>query len=131
VEIAVQSFEKNGVHCHCTVCRKISGAAFSSVLLVRRGALEIVRGREVLAAYRSSHNTDRWHCSRCHAPIYADVFDNDSLPLFVPAGLFDRGALDVCFEHMFVESRAPWHTIVDAAPQHAGDPPRELLTPKS
>lgn len=118
------AIEPRGVICHCSMCRTISGSGASPVVLVKRNAFEIVRG-DALSAYRSSSNTDRWHCAHCHSPIYADVFDRPDLPLFVPAGLFET--LDVAFEHIFTASAASWDAICDDRPRHADAPPKDLL----
>ena len=95
------------------MCRRISGAAISHVLVVKGGGFRVVSGREALSMYRSSANTERHHCGRCHAPIYAVVTDKPELGTFVPAGIVeDPSALaSVAFEPIFAKYLARWHRI--------------------
>jgi hypothetical protein len=130
VEIEVDRVEPVGLACCCSMCRKISGAATSPVVLVARSALRVAKGKRALSSFASSDNTLRYHCGTCHAPIYADVFERPDFGLFVPAGIFDEPAAlaQVRFERIFASSLAPWHQ--DGGhdqPRHEEGPPIDRL----
>jgi len=123
VHVEAARVEARGLNCYCTICRKISGAPFTSVVIVPASAYRVVRGADVLATYRSSPGFTRAHCGRCHAPIHGVITDRDAGVVFANALLFDPAALaGVTFEHMFVRSAVPWVSITDSAPRHATFP---------
>ena len=112
VEFSVEDVEPIGINCYCTICRKISGGAYAPTLSVDPAGFKIVRGQELLVKYNATPGFNRWHCSRCHSPIYGEAPGNKQLPIFVPAGLFDGADIaHVKFNHMFVRSLVPWHKI--------------------
>jgi hypothetical protein len=76
VQFVVDAVEPLGVNCYCTICRKISGSPFASVVSVKREAFRIEKGRELLAKYNATPGFDRWHCSKCFSPVYGDVTSN-------------------------------------------------------
>jgi hypothetical protein len=58
------------VNCHCTDCRKMSGCAFSSMVVSPAGATEVTRGEELLGAYALSDATTKYFCTRCGTPLF-------------------------------------------------------------
>src|SRR5262249_46462704 len=88
VEIQVDSVEPRGINCYCTICRKITGGPFPAPRIAPAGGVRVLRGAEMLSRYSASPGSYRYHCSHCHAPIYAAVDQKPELGVFVPAGLF-------------------------------------------
>jgi hypothetical protein len=112
VELSAESVQPEGVNCYCTICRKISGGAYAPVVCVEPAGFRIVRGTELLSKHNATPEFNRWHCSRCHAPIYGEAPGSKDMPIFVPAGLFEGADIaHVKFNHMFVRSLVPWHRI--------------------
>jgi hypothetical protein len=64
-------------HCHCSICRRVHGAAFASFAIVPPGNFIITAGADRLTRYDSTPGVQRYFCSRCGAQIYGDV---DKLP---------------------------------------------------
>jgi hypothetical protein len=123
VQFVVDAIEPTGVNCYCTICRKIAGAPFAAVVMAKRGSFRIERGQELLAKHNATPGFDRWHCSRCFSPVYGDVAASSEMPLFFPATAFDAAEIaHLRFDHMFVRSLVPWHTIADDRPRHATFP---------
>ena len=52
-------------HCHCSMCRKHHGAAFSSALAVHPSRFRWLRGAEGIRRYESSPGGSRPFCGRC------------------------------------------------------------------
>jgi len=110
-------------HCHCTMCRKAHGAAFGTYAAARASELKVVAGADLIVRYVSSPGIVRAFCSRCGSRLQ---WLRESKPEVIDIAL---GAIDgdpgvrPSF-HIHVASRAPWHDISDALPQHAaGVPP--------
>ncbi|MCP5042994.1 MAG: GFA family protein [bacterium] len=108
-------------HCHCTECRRATGADFATNATVREANFELLCGQELLTRYESSPGNYRIFCSRCGSPIMKTV---DSKPgeVRLRLGLLegDPGVRPVA--HVFVGERAPWTQILDALPRFEGLP---------
>lgn len=107
-------------HCHCSMCRKAHGTAFGTYAVASRSALRWLSGESAVTRYASSPGTERGFCSRCGSVVPEDY--GDTL-VFVPLGCLDDNQVPVPTEHIFVGSRARWHTITDALAQHDAYPP--------
>ena len=65
--------------CHCSVCRRLSGAPFLANVLFKRGnvALETADGAAVdadaLAAQATSKHVTRYRCKACASPVLAHL----------------------------------------------------------
>ena len=107
-------------HCHCSICRRIHGAAFASFALVKPPAFVIEQGSDRLTRYDSSPGCSRYFCKRCGSHLYSDV---ESLPdvRFYTIGTLDGGAHPSqppgAERHICVASKIPWWLIIDGLPQ--------------
>lgn len=70
VQFKVSEEPKGVVNCHCNFCRKHSGAAFSTFVVVAEPALEIVSGHESIARYSFKENAHKHFCRQCGSPIF-------------------------------------------------------------
>jgi hypothetical protein len=105
------------VHCHCSQCRKASGASCATNASVPADGFEFVSGGELVGEFESSPGQFRCFCTRCGSPL---VKRNAARPEEVRLRL---GTLDTDPEvqvvaHIFVGSKARWTTITDGLPQH-------------
>ncbi len=69
VKYQLKSHPKAITNCHCTMCQKQHGAAFSTYGSVPTEDLIYQAGNEVLATYRSSENVSRRFCGECGSSI--------------------------------------------------------------
>ncbi len=113
-------------NCHCSMCRKAHGTAFSTIAPVESSGFRWTRGGEALAHYESSPGKRRWFCSRCGSHL---VSTRDANPdsVLVRCGSLDGDPGRGPAAHGWVESSAPWHEISDELPQFErgfpGSPP--------
>jgi hypothetical protein len=112
-------------HCHCSMCRKQSGALFGTSLGVAERCFRWLAGAEEVEHYRSSTAFERPFCRRCGAKVPARSHEADSWT--VPAGLVREDVGIRPRSHIFVASKSPLVEIVDALPQHAAYPPGVAL----
>lgn len=122
-------YESNGrllrfVNCHCPDCRKFSGSAFASVLAAEDDGFRVTSGADRLVAYESSPGKHRSFCSICGCHVFARADARPGMVL-IRAGTLDDdpGMKPQC--HIWVKSKAPWHDIGDALPQHAEGLPKK------
>jgi hypothetical protein len=103
------------LNCHCSNCRRATGAAFKPFAGIERGKLRITDGAERMFIYGEESGHDA-HCGKCGSLLYSLVqearFVHVTLGTLVDSPLIRPSA------HIFVGSKAPWHTITDNLAQH-------------
>lgn len=108
-------------HCHCSQCRRLSGAAYASFAGVAKSGFSYLSGESDVQRYASSASHRRFFCGHCGSNIGVDLDDEpDSIYLAM-------GSLDGTLElpkgyHIYVDSKASWHAIGDDLPQFSGEP---------
>ncbi len=55
-------------HCHCSICRRLQGAAFVTLSIFPRNAFKWSAGGD-LATYDSSGSVHRHRCKKCGSPL--------------------------------------------------------------
>ncbi len=114
-------------NCHCEMCRKAHGSAFSTIQPVERSGFHWTAGEELLTGFESSPGKRRWFCSRCGSQIIS-TRDADEHSLLLRAGCIDEAPASTRpVAHGWVGSMASWHRITDDLPQFEngfpGSPP--------
>ena len=112
-------------HCHCSMCRKVHGAAFATLAIAPKESVVFVQGEENLTRFDSSEGVSRFFCKTCGCQMTIDVADDPGLRWFTPGTLDDGtppGAADK-ERHIFVGSKAKWFEIADDLPQFEERPP--------
>lgn len=112
----------NAIHCHCSMCQRAHGGAYSTHLAFRADQLNWLTGRELLVAYESSKGAYREFCSACgsHILIHGQTGDDS---LSIPAGTLDGDPPITDLGQIFVNDRLHWATPDPDAPQYPGWPP--------
>src|SRR5258708_2612568 len=75
-------------HCHCSMCRKAHGAAFSTNALVATEALVVTSGVEFISKYQSSTNRKKCFCSKCGSQLFIRRLDKPAFTV-VTLGTID------------------------------------------
>jgi hypothetical protein len=103
------------LNCHCSNCRRATGAAFKPFAGIERGKLRITGGADHLLIYGTVSAHDA-HCGKCGSLLYSLVREAKFVHLTLGT-LVDSPSIRPS-AHIFVGSKAPWYTITDALPQH-------------
>ena len=103
-------------HCHCSNCRKLTGAAFATYAHVKDKYFRFLAGEEAIVQFESSEGSFRKRCSICGCPAPGKVPYLETVS--VPAGLLDDDPGVRPILHVFVSSCAPWWTIADDLPRY-------------
>jgi hypothetical protein len=102
-------------NCHCTMCRRASGAPMVAWFSVPRTQLRWV-GRAP-TPYRSSARAIRSFCSRCGTQLtFASDEHPDEIDLTICS--LDDPELLPPEDHTRVSSRLSWVKLADGLPQH-------------
>ena len=102
-------------HCHCTLCRRASGAPYVTWFSVATEGLRIMRGEPV--RYRSSATAVRGFCGSCGTQL---TFQRDDTPGEIDVtvcSLDDPEAL-APEDHTFTRSRLTWIRLNDGLPEN-------------
>ncbi len=107
------------IHCHCSMCRKHHGTAFASFVGVAAERFRWIAGEDQVVEYASSPGSVRRFCGTCGAAAPVPFGDR----VFLTPGNLDGDLGDLGGIHVFVGSKAPWHTIANDLPQFDTVPP--------
>ena len=114
------SHSKIGI-CHCSLCRKASGAGSTAVIALAAERLRWISGETSVAQYERPSGYGVSFCRVCGSP--APDPDSARTMYRVPVGLLDDDPPLIVGDHIFVASKASWDEIGDRAPQFADDGP--------
>jgi hypothetical protein len=115
VQYTVEDSFNYALNCHCSKCRRATGAAFKSFAGIERGKLKITSRRDDLLMFGDEVTHDV-HCSKCGSLLYSVVRDGRFVHVTLGTLLQDPSVRPSA--HIFVGSKAPWFTITDNLPQH-------------
>ena len=103
--------------CHCSICRRATGANGIAVVVIANEAFRWLRGQDQIVAWtKPGHDWHCWFCRTCGSPLPGA---NDPARMFVPAGLIDQGGESLrVAHHIWVGSKAVWDEIGDTGKQH-------------
>lgn len=107
-------------NCHCSVCRKATGAAFATWGIIDPEHFRWTAGANVVAAYPSSPGVERCFCPTCGSSLAAR---HSGKVTEVLIGTVDGDPGMRPEAHIFVGSKASWHDITDGLEQHEEWPP--------
>jgi hypothetical protein len=101
--------------CHCSLCRKVSGAASNAVIVVPEADLHWLAGLELRQTYAKPSGWSTTFCRTCGSPVPQKHYG--AAAYWVPAGVLDDDPGLTLGGHIFVGSKAPWDEIGGSAPQ--------------
>ncbi|WP_420347134.1 GFA family protein [Pelagibius sp.] len=102
------------VHCHCTMCRRASGAAFLTHVHFPIAAFEWIEGEPT--RYRSSSEAERGFCAHCGSTLtmHEAVLDDR---VQVSLGSLDRQEDIRPDDHVWTLRQLPWVRLDDGLPR--------------
>ncbi len=102
--------------CHCSICRRTTGAPFVTWFSVSRSAFRFVQGAS--ARFRSSARATRSFCSNCGTQL---TFEHDDAPDEIDittCSLDDPEALPP-EDHTYANRRVGWVRLADGLPEYS------------
>jgi len=115
-------------NCHCSICRRQHGAAYASCADCRPEDFAWVSGAELVKIYEVSAGDGWCFCSECGSSL-AGTRNGEVTTITLGTVEGDPGVRPEF--HIFVGSKAPWHTITDDLPQFDERPPQGWTPPGS
>ncbi|WP_427913099.1 GFA family protein [Ramlibacter sp. MMS24-I3-19] len=116
VHYTVEDGFRYALNCHCSQCRRATGAAFKPFAGIERSKLSLAAGQSDVLHYGDPAQDHDVRCGKCGSLLYSVV--RDGAYVHVTLGtLLDPPSIRPS-AHIFVGSKAPWFTITDDLPQH-------------
>lgn len=108
-------------HCHCSRCRKHSGAAAGTQTRVAREHFRLTSGEDAIVVYRPEGGAVKAFCRTCGSSLFGGTWPEGPEVSIRMGTLDDDPGIRPQFR-TFVESRAPWDRILDDLPRYAEGP---------
>jgi hypothetical protein len=101
--------------CHCSLCRKVSGAASNASFLVPEDEFVWRTGEDLLQTFAMPAGWRTAFCRSCGSKL--PQLHPSGGAYAVPAGLLDDDPGVRAGAHIYVGSKAPWDEIGGSAPR--------------
>jgi hypothetical protein len=116
ISYEVSSFSDLAANCHCTMCRKFHGAAFST--LVEVSGLHWLTGKDLLKSYLAENGTTRFFCGCCGSSIGFLAKGQPMSKIEIAISTFDSEIPVKTDAHIYTNYKACWYQINDHLPEY-------------
>lgn len=117
----VDEIQARMAHCHCSMCRKFHGAAFSTYGEALNQHFRWLSNTNQLVTYTSENGSKRQFCRQCGSSLGFIHSDSDGSVVEFALGALDCDIPIKPDAHLFTENQVCWHSILDELPQHKRD----------
>ena len=131
IKYGVDKIEPKMAHCHCKMCRKFHGTAFSTYGEALKENFHWLEGEELLKVYKASNGTKRKFCKHCGSSMTFSPAGDDGSVIEFSLGTLESPIEQRPDVHVYVSSKADWVEINDDLPQHQRGRDSTLVTNKS
>ena len=107
-------------HCHCSRCRKHSGAGVCTQARVWREQFKLTSGEGLIRVYGKGQGAVKAFCAVCGSSLFGGTWP-EGPQVSIRLGAFDDDPGIAPQFHTHVASRAPWDQITDDLPQFSGE----------
>lgn len=114
VRYTVSAAPDHAIYCHCTMCRKASGAPYTGWFVVKTDAVAWITQEP--SEYKSSTRAVRKHCRRCGAQIVWHSLKRPEMIALTIGSLDTPGAVKP-EKHIFWADRVPGLEAEDGLPK--------------
>ncbi len=111
-------------YCNCSRCRKFTGSAFASNILVSPHDFAWLKGEEYVGRFelKEARHFATSFCTHCGSSL--PWLAQTGKAVIVPAGTLDSDPVIRPSQNIFCASRAVWYTDPTTLPEYAELPPR-------
>jgi len=120
VQFEVSEINPTLGHCHCIMCRKFHGAAFSTFAEVKLEHLKWIKGQEFLNSFTADNQTTRTFCQHCGSSLlFESKFNRKDKTIEIALATFDIVEAVIPDAHIYTESKVDWLILNDDLPQYS------------
>jgi len=114
ITFSVAGFSELAANCHCTMCRKFHGAAFSTMVEVTD--LKWLSGENLLKVFSSPNGTKRCFCSNCGSSLGFLSKGQSMSNIEISIAAVDTDIPVKADAHIYTNYKACWYLINDGLP---------------
>lgn len=115
VKFSFAKFDGGIANCHCSMCRKFSGAAYGTFGTVRTEDLNWESGFDLIKIFNSSEKAHRGFCSTCGSSIFYRLSTPDA-PFEIAFGLLESEPTESPTANIYCANRPNWPRNIDELP---------------
>lgn len=113
--------------CHCHICQRYSGSAFSLQVICPESTLTATGPIEIYEIVTADRTSVQRFCKICHTRLYNTNTRRPGVAV-VRAGTLDRSEELECVGHIFTNYRQRWLQLPEGVPQWGEAPsPEEFV----
>jgi len=120
IKFKIETAKANVVNCHCTDCRGLTGAAFTTYLVVSSKRFTLTQGEELLKSYSATGKVTRHFCSNCGTPLFNSNTKYPGLRM-VYYGSIDFAEAPVPGTNIFCRSKLLWVEVDEDAANYEAE----------
>ena len=94
-------------NCHCKLCKKLTGAALSTIAIVAEEDFDLLTGADQLASFQVTENVGKNFCRTCGTPIF-NTHKKYPGNKMVYLGSFDDPGFSSPAINVHCEKKLPW-----------------------
>lgn len=112
-------------YCHCSRCRKFTGSAHGSNIIIDPKNFEWLSGADMVGRFEhpEAKHFATCFCRNCGSSL--PWMSQSGISVVIPAGTLDEDPGIRPTQNIFWKSRAPWREEVSALPHYDELPPRK------
>ncbi len=119
ITFEVEKFQGPIGHCHCSMCQKFHGAAFSTFAEAKKSDLHWLSGEALLKEYRADNNSSRTFCGCCGSSLlFESKYNRSEQTIEIALAAFDSLETLHVDAHIYTESKVDWFDISDNLAQY-------------
>lgn len=99
------------LNCHCNMCRQLSGADYSSWVVVKDEQFSLLKGGGLLASYQASEQFSKTFCRQCGTTVSAVNQDKFPGHTYVARGTVSSECELPVELQVFTHDKADWVTL--------------------
>ena len=113
-------------YCHCSRCRKFTGSAHASNILIPPDQFEWLSGEDLIGRFEhpDARHFATCFCTRCGSSL--PWLSQSGGAVIVPAGTLDEDPQIRPSQNIYWKDRAPWCEDVQSLPQYDELQPRKV-----
>ena len=120
VKFEIETARANVVNCHCTDCRGMTGAAFTTYFVVSAKRFVLAQGEDLLKSFSPKGEVARHFCGICGTPLFNTNPKYPGLRM-VYYGTIDFAEAPVPTTNIFCRSKLPWVELDEDAANYAAE----------
>ncbi|MGB1090483.1 MAG: GFA family protein [Oceanobacter sp.] len=117
IKYSVSHIEERMAHCHCSMCRKFHGAAFSTYGEAKKSNFNWLFGEELIKEYLGVNGTKRLFCSNCGSSLIFIPSDDNGQNIEFSLGTLDSDIHQEPDAHIYTNHGASWYKVTDGLPE--------------